>query len=128
MASDVLSTDVQSTNSRSFLFFLYDADIKRVAYAASFGVDYLEYTEEQRKLCSSLLKKFNAVSVRESSGVKLCQEYFDNKAVLVLDPTLLLSANDYRILIKTSKTHPTKGNMLVYMLDRTKEKRHLLNA
>lgn len=106
----------------AFFSFLYDADIKRVAYAASFGVDYLEYTEEQRKLCSSLLKKFNAVSVRESSGVKLCQEYFDNKAVLVLDPTLLLSANDYRILIKTSKTHPTKGNMLVYMLDRTKEK------
>lgn len=48
-----------------FLAFLGDADIKRVVYAASFGVDYCEYTEEQRKNCLSLLKRFNAVSVRD---------------------------------------------------------------
>lgn len=106
----------------AFLSFLGDADIKRVAYAASFGVDHCEYIEKQRKNCSSLLKKFNAVSVRESSGIQLCQEYFDTKAVLVLDPTLLLSVDDYRTLIKKGKTQPSKGNMLVYLLDRTKEK------
>lgn len=106
----------------AFLSFLGDAKIKRVAYAASFGVDHCEYTEEQRKSCSSLLKKFDAISVRESSGVQLCQEYFDTKAVQVLDPTLLLSADDYRALIKRGKTQPSNGNLLVYMIDRTKEK------
>lgn len=106
----------------AFLSFLSDANIKRIAYAASFGVDYCEYTEEQRGICSSLLKKFNAVSVREISGIKLCQEYFDSRAILALDPTLLLSADDYRVLIKKSKTISSQGNMLVYMLDRTKEK------
>lgn len=110
----------------AFLSFLGDAKIKRVAYAASFGVDHCEYTEEQRKICSSLLKKFKAVSVRESSGVQLCQKYFDTKAVQVLDPTLLLSADDYRALIKQGKTHPSKGNLLVYMLDRTKEKENFV--
>ena len=110
----------------AFLSFLGDAKIKRVAYAASFGVDHCEYTEEQRKICSSLLKKFKAVSVRESSGVQLCQEYFDTKAVQALDPTLLLSADDYRALIKKGKTQPSKGNLLVYMLDRTKEKEALV--
>lgn len=111
----------------AFLSFLGDADIKRVAYAASFGVDHCEYTEEQRELCSSLLKKFDAISVRESSGVQLCQEYFDTKAVQALDPTLLLSADDYRALIKKGKTQPSKGNLLVYMLDRTKEKEALVD-
>lgn len=106
----------------AFLSFLGDANIKRVAYAASFGVDYCEYTEKQREICSSLLKKFNAVSVRELSGIKLCQECFDTQAIQVLDPTLLLSADYYRALIKKCKTQPLKGNMLVYMLDRTKEK------
>lgn len=106
----------------AFLSFLGDAKIKRVAYAASFGVDHCEYTEEQRKSCSSLLKKFDAISMRESSGVQLCQEYFDTKAVQVLDPTLLLSADDYRALIKRGKTQPSNGNLLVYMIDRTKEK------
>lgn len=112
----------------AFLSFLGDAKIECVAYAASFGVDHCEYTEEQRKLCSSFLKKFNAVSVRESSGVQLCQEYFDTKAVQVLDPTLLLSANDYRALIKKSKTQPSSGNMLVYMLDCTKEKEEFVEC
>lgn len=111
----------------AFLSFLGDADIKRVAYAASFGVDHCEYTEEQRELCSSLLKKFDAISVRESSGVQLCQEYFDTKAVQALDPTLLLSADDYRALIKKDKTQPSKGNLLVYMLDQTKEKEALVD-
>lgn len=60
--------------------------------------------------------------MRESSGVQLCQEYFDTKAVQVLDPTLLLSADDYRALIKRGKTQPSNGNLLVYMIDRTKEK------
>ena len=110
----------------AFLSFLGDAKIKRVAYAASFGVDHCEYTEEQRKICSSLLKKFKAVSVRESSGVQLCQKYFDTKAVQVLDPTLLLSADDYKALIKKDKTQPSKGNMLVYLLDRTKEKENFV--
>lgn len=111
----------------AFLSFLGDAKIKRVAYAASFGVDHCEYTEEQRELCSSLLKKFDAISVRESSGVQLCQEYFDTKAVQALDPTLLLSADDYRALIKKGKTQPSKGNLLVYMLDQTKEKEALVD-
>ena len=110
----------------AFLSFLGDTNIKRIAYGASFGVDHCEYTDDQIKLCSYLLKKFAAVSVRESSGVQLCQEYFDVKAVQVLDPTLLLSANDYRALIKKSKTQPSKGNMLVYMLDRTEEKEKLI--
>lgn len=106
----------------AFLSFLGDADIKRIAYAASFGVDHCEYAEEQRKNCSSLLKKFNAVSVRESSGVQLCRKYFDTQAIQVLDPTLLLSADDYRTLIKKRRTQPLKDSILVYMLDRSKEK------
>lgn len=110
----------------AFLSFLGDADIKRIAYAASFGVDYCEYTDEQRKRCTSLLKKFNAVSIRESSGIRLCQEYFDTKAIQVLDPTLLLSADDYKVLIKKGKTQSPKGNMLVYILDRTKKKEDLV--
>lgn len=112
----------------AFLSFLGDSDIKRIAYAASFGVDNCdEYTSEQLKLCSQLLQKFNAVSVRESSGISLCREYFDVNAEQMLDPTLLLDANDYRVLIRKGKTKPSKGNMLVYMLDKSEEKIALVN-
>lgn len=112
----------------AFLSFLGDSGVKRIAYAASFGVDNCEeYTPEQLKQCSQLLKKFNAVSVRESSGIPLCREYFDVKVEQMLDPTLLLDADDYRVLIRKGKTTPSKGNMLVYMLDKSEEKIALVN-
>lgn len=112
----------------AFLSFFENVTIKRIAYAASFGLDNCkEYTQEQIKVCSVLLKKFDAVSVRESSGVNLCKNYFDVDAVQMLDPTLLLSITDYRYLINNAKTQPSKGNLLVYIIDKTKEKLALVN-
>lgn len=107
---------------RAFLSFLEGAKIKRIAYAASFGVDYCEYTEEQLKNCSFLLRKFDAVSVRELSGVNICRNYLGVEAVQMLDPALLLSADDYRNLINKKPEEPLKGNMLIYILDKTPEK------
>lgn len=111
----------------SFLSFLGDSKIKRISYAASFGVDECEYTEEQLKVCSFFLKKFDAVSVREFSGIELCSNYFGVNAVQMIDPTLLLSADDYRSLINNATTKPSKGNMLVYILDKSEEKVDLVN-
>ena len=75
--------------------FAKEWNIKRIAYAASFGTEEWEYTEEQTRNCSTLLKKFNAVSVRESSAVKLCNEKFKVEALHVLDPTMLLEKDEY---------------------------------
>ncbi len=112
----------------AFLSFLEGYKIKRIAYAASFGIDNCrEYTVDQLQKCSQLLKIFNAISVREVSGVELCKDYFGVKAVQMVDPTLLLSVEDYRVLIKKGKTHPSKGNMFVYILDRTDEKEIWVN-
>lgn len=71
-------------------------DLIRVAYAASFGVDTWEYTPEQTERCRTLLQAFDAVSVREPSGVALCSRYLARPdAKHVLDPTLLLTKDDY---------------------------------
>lgn len=72
-----------------------DKRIKRLAYAASFGVDKWEYSLKQTKICSRLAKKFAAISVREESGVNLCKDNLGVDATLVLDPTLLLDKRDY---------------------------------
>lgn len=106
----------------AFLSFLKDVKIKRISYAASFGVDFCEYTQKQIKKCSLLLRKFDAVSVREFSGVNICKKYFGVNAVQMLDPTLLLTADDYHRLVDRSKVNPIPGNMLVYILDKTEDK------
>ena len=92
--------------------------VKRIAYAASFGTEEWEYTPEQTAQCASLAQLFDAVSVREKSAVGLCKEHFGVKAVHVLDPTMLLSASDYRRLFEESpQLHRAEGQLLTYVLD-----------
>lgn len=84
--------------SKMFLNFVKNEKVKRIAYAASFGVDEWEYTRQQTMICSELARKFNAISVRESSGIHLCKKYLGVEAIWTLDPTLLLSKGDYETL------------------------------
>ena len=72
-----------------------DDKVKKLSYAASFGCKEWEYTKEQERACSKLAKRFDAISVREASGVELCKEHFGVDATLVLDPTLLLDKENY---------------------------------
>lgn len=101
-----------------FLSFLsQNSSAKRIAYAASFGVDEDYISEEKMPLCKDLLKRFDAVSVREKSAVKICKEHFGVEAKHVLDPTMLLSVEDYKKLFIENNTPKSKGNLLVYILD-----------
>lgn len=92
-------------------------NIKRIAYAASFGVDDWEYTPIQTTECSRLAKMFNAISVRECSGIELCKKHLGVEATLVLDPTLLLEKEDYIKLISKSGEQESEGNLFCYILD-----------
>lgn len=103
-----------------FLSFLSDGYPLRIAYAASFGTDSWTFTDDQTELCKRLLQKFQAVSVREDSAIKLCEERFNYRPAHVLDPTMLLSSTDYLNLLSPSQ-HEQKG-LLVYVLDHTDEK------
>ena len=103
----------------AYLKFAEGWNIKRIAYAASFGTDEWEYTAAQTKECARLLKQFDAVSVREASGVDLCRKHFGVEARHVLDPTMLLTAEDYIRLFETAGTPKSPGTLLCYILDET---------
>lgn len=112
----------------AYLDFAKEWNIKRIAYAASFGTEEWEYTEEQTRNCSTLLKKFNAVSVRESSAVKLCNEKFKVEALHILDPTMLLEKDEYINLFKETETAKSDGNLFCYILDSGTEKDDIINT
>ena len=106
--------------TRFFTAFLGHSDICRIAYAASFGVDVNEFSDEQIACGREYLKLFSGISVREESGIRMCKELFDVQACQVLDPTMLLRRDDYQRFASTAPQSP--GNLMVYVLDRTEEK------
>ena len=103
-----------------FLDFAENSNVKRVAYAASFGVDKWEFRPKEEKICVPLAQEFDAISVREESGVRLCREHLGVTAIPVLDPTLLLDKSDYVKLIEEAGEGKRKGNLFCYVLDKTK--------
>lgn len=97
--------------------------VKRIAYAASFGVDHWEFSPRQSEEYGKLLKKFSAVSVREESGAALCKQYWHLDAQQMPDPTLLHTADFYR-----KSCDPSKGTgdvLFTYFLDPDEDKRRL---
>lgn len=103
-----------------FFRFADGKEIKKVAYSASFGVDQWEFSPAQTKDCALLAKKIDAISVREASGVELCKKYLGVEATHTLDPTLLLTAEDYNALCKhIQKREPF---VFAYILDMDEKK------
>lgn len=76
------------------LFFLnFPKNQRRVSYAASFG-KWVKKAHAHEDAFMPWLKEFDAVSVRETSGV----EYLRSRGIactLTLDPTVLLDKEDY---------------------------------
>jgi len=89
-----------------FLRFLPES-CRRIAYAASFGVDHWEGANDP-KLTTEVghdLKKFDSLSVRESSGVDICAKTFGLRATHVLDPTLLIGREYFDSIIDWDAPH-----------------------
>ena len=101
-----------------FLDFLPDNyQGKRIAYAASFGTKEWEFSAEETKKCSLLAQKFDLITTREHAGEFLCKNYLHVDATTVLDPTMLLTANDYMSLLGLTNKKQTEGYLATYILD-----------
>lgn len=92
-------------------------NVKRIAYAASFGIDEWNLSQERIDEYARLAQKFDLITVREDSGVNLCRKHLGVQAQHVLDPTMLLSKEDYIQLIEAEKEPQSVGNLFYYILD-----------
>lgn len=88
---------------------------KRIAYAASFGKK--DIPDYQVEVYSKLLGRMDLISVREKSGVGICEKIVPNKeCIQCLDPTLLLSKEDYMSSIQIEEPLTDKKYILLYLL------------
>lgn len=108
-----------------FLSFIFQKKSRRIAYACSFGTNYNEYSKKEITQIQRLYEKFDLVSVREIDGLELLQRYYCTipHASLALDPTFLLTKEDYECLILNKKTEKARGDAFCYILDNSEEVR-----
>lgn len=94
---------------------------KRIAYAASFGVSSIP--EEYQDLYRNYLSQIKYISVREYAGAKIIKDLTNKQVDVVLDPTLLLSKNEWLEISEAPSDKPVKNYLLTYFLGDISRKR-----
>lgn len=104
-------------------------DAVRISYAASFGKDNLdEYGDKLVVKTKKLAQKFDAISVREDTGVDVAKKYWGVVAEHHVDPTLLVDGAEYSRLIDEDSlpTHAPDGQLFAYVLDKAESKQGVI--
>lgn len=76
-------------------------DIRKIAYATSFGVAQLP--SKQARMAKEFLPRFDNVMVREESGKKLVKHLTDKNVPIVCDPSLLFTAKEWNSILPQNK-------------------------
>ena len=87
-----------------FLNFI-GKNTKKIAYAVSFGTPKL--AQETQKNIAPYVKTFDRIAVREISGKEILAR-MGVEATVTVDPTLLLTAQDYRSLFENRDFAPAQ--------------------
>ena len=100
-------------------FFLNFASkgCKRIAYAPSLSHSVFEkqyFSSDIKKKISGYLNLFDVISVRELNIAQSFQSLTEKPIVETIDPTLLLSAEDYRVLEEKQLPGVLKPNKYVF--------------
>ena len=91
IGSDQVWNPEFETNDIAFLQFA--APEKRIAYAASFGMPAIP--EQHKSRFAAAIYDMAHVSVREEQGARIVKELTGREVPVVLDPTLLLTAEEW---------------------------------
>jgi hypothetical protein len=92
-------------------------------------LDYWDYNRKETRRLICLISRFDAVSVREISGVDICKEYLHRDDVITtLDPTMLLDVTVYKKLIEAvgDLQESAKDKLVYYILDEDESKNELI--
>lgn len=106
--------EIVKQDIKNYLAFFAHPE-QRIAYAASFGTD--DILPEFEALYKKELPKYKAISVREISGASIVKELcgrYDTE--VVLDPTMMLSAEEWRKIEKKPQYIEGKKYIVTYFL------------
>lgn len=100
---------------------------KRIAIAASFGVDAIP--ESERKIVSHYLSDMKYISVREEEGKKIVKDLSGRDCDVIVDPTMLVPVTTWNMMLSNAKICLPKHYMLAYFLgDVSEERRNYIES
>lgn len=101
--------------------FLKFVDYKKtISYAPSFGISNID--DEWKNKIADGINHIKYLSVRENQGNKIIKELTNREAQVVLDPTLLLSKDEWCEIQKKPKKMIKEKYILTYFLGEKTEK------
>lgn len=108
-SDQIWNTDFSFVSINSFLDFPHP---RKISYAASFGKEFVE-NDDNIVRC---IKDFKAISVREEAGKEIIWKLAKRSAEVNIDPTLLLSQDEWSKLSKRPKKMINGKYVLTYFL------------
>lgn len=111
-----------------FSFAMFAKPEQKICCAPSFGVS--EISEKYRAEISERLKSIPNIAVREKSGVDIVRELTGKEAMVLIDPTMLLTASEWdKVLEVPKKVDLGKKYILSYFLGKqTDEQRRKIES
>lgn len=107
-----------------FFYLNFVLPQKRISYAASFGINSID--KKYKDMIATELKKFNIISVREEQGKKIINEMIEKEVEVLVDPTLLLSTEEWKTFSRNSRySNITEKYIVTYFLGKDKHKKEL---
>lgn len=80
--------DITADNALAYFLNFVPENCRRIALSASFGAPQWLWGPDLSSLARQEINKFQAVSVRESSGINICRQEFGVEACCLCDPTI----------------------------------------
>ena len=99
-SDQIWNPDMFLYDTSYFFDFLPDG-CRRISYASSFGKG--SFNGNYKEKCGDLLSKYDSISVREESGVSIVKELCGKEAECVLDPTMLLTREEWNVIADKAK-------------------------
>ena len=124
VGSDQLWTPAGIKSRFYNLLFVPDS-VRKVSFATSFGVG--EIPASQKKATAGYLRRIDFLSVRETRGAEIVRELTGREAEVALDPTLLLTGDEWRDVFPEQRV--TEGPyILAYFLGSNEAHRDAVDA
>lgn len=112
-SDQIWNTDMPNGHDEGYYLDFGSAETKRISYAASFGIN--EIAETDKPFVRAHLQRFDKISVREATGLKILND-LGLEGVTVTDPVFLLSQEEW---IKRLQLGKTTGKDYIFLYDFT---------